>query len=253
MDQPIYCGTQDYPLLKLVEGIPAEQILSEILLGMRRTVLTAWDREGNILLSNSYMARGYQKSSPLEVLGENVKDYAPEAWAEERIGFVNQALDSNQILTVLEIQGGYRLSCRYMPLKHTAGDRTVESVLICVEKMNVGDYRELMNSSEKERVIYAKYNSLGKLDILSNRELEVLALMGQGFRSKDIAKILFRSISTIENHRDSIGKKLNVKDRSKLVAMARLAVLLVGDASREQALFRYEKSLRGGRRVQNAA
>jgi len=236
---------QEYPLLQMLKGIPVEMVLTQFMMGMRRNIVTAWDRKGTILLCNQHMARGYRKASPLEVIGANVKDFAPEEWAEERIGFVNRALDSGEALTALEIQGGQRLNCRYLPLKSLFEGSTTEAALIVVEKMNVADYRELMNSSEKDRVIYAEHISLGKLDVLSSRELEVLALMGQGFRAKDIAKILFRSVSTIENHRENIGRKLNTKDRSKLVALARLAVLLVGDASRKRAEFAAERAYRG--------
>lgn len=236
---------QSYPLLQLVEKFSAELILTEVMHALRGSSLTIWDREGTMLLSNSYMSREFKKKSPYELLGENLKDYSPKEWAQERIDIVNRALDTNQTVTLLEIYCGYRLRTRFIPLKRMDGDQLYEAALISIEQMTVGYYRELMMTSEKAQVVYAHYNGLGKLDVLSNRELEVLALMGQGFRSKEIANMLFRSVSTIKNHRDKIGKKLDVQDRSKLIDLARNAVLLVGDASRGRAQFNFEKSRHG--------
>ena len=44
--------------------------------------------------------------------------------------------------------------------------------------------------------------------------------------------MLFRSVKTIDNHRQSIGKKLNVTDRVVLAEIANRAGLTVADAER---------------------
>ena len=64
---------------------------------------------------------------------------------------------------------------------------------------------------------------------MSPRELEVMALLGQGLSVKDIAKLLFRSEHTIISHRKSIGLKLAVDDRVKLALIAHRAGLTVKD------------------------
>lgn len=51
-------------------------------------------------------------------------------------------------------------------------------------------------------------NSIGNL---SNRELEVYQLIGQGLKKRDIAEELNLSVKTVENHIDHISKKLNLK------------------------------------------
>jgi DNA-binding CsgD family transcriptional regulator len=75
---------------------------------------------------------------------------------------------------------------------------------------------------------------LGPLNVLSPRELEVLALVGQNLSSKAIAEILHRSEKTIENHRYSISKKLDGAGATKLAALARRAGLTMEDASRKR-------------------
>jgi DNA-binding NarL/FixJ family response regulator len=52
---------------------------------------------------------------------------------------------------------------------------------------------------------------------LTERELEVLKLVKEGFSSKEIAEKLFLSTRTIEAHRSFILKKLNIKNTPALM------------------------------------
>lgn len=58
------------------------------------------------------------------------------------------------------------------------------------------------------------------LSCLSDRELEVLRLIGHGLSTGDIARDLCRSVKTIEAHRANIKEKLNLKNSSELVRFA---------------------------------
>lgn len=60
----------------------------------------------------------------------------------------------------------------------------------------------------------------GPIGVLSEREKEILALIGTGLTSAQIAKKLCRTIKTIEWHRSAIARKLNTKDRVALAQMA---------------------------------
>jgi DNA-binding NarL/FixJ family response regulator len=59
-----------------------------------------------------------------------------------------------------------------------------------------------------------------KLDLLTDREMEVLRLIGRGMSRIDIAKTLSRSPKTIDGHRELIMKKLDIHDRGELVRYA---------------------------------
>lgn len=59
------------------------------------------------------------------------------------------------------------------------------------------------------------------LDVLTPRELEVLALIAEGKSLAEIAQILNRSHKTIESHRLALGRKLQASNR---VALARIAI-----------------------------
>ena len=66
-----------------------------------------------------------------------------------------------------------------------------------------------------------KSSGLGQL---SDRELEVFRLIGQGLKKSELALRLKLSVNTIESHRASLKRKLNVNSSSEL---ARLAILHV--------------------------
>jgi DNA-binding NarL/FixJ family response regulator len=64
------------------------------------------------------------------------------------------------------------------------------------------------------------------IDALTDRELEVLRLIGEGVKTQEIAERLHISVKTVETHRDRIKKKLNLKDGTELI---RHAVLWVSE------------------------
>jgi DNA-binding NarL/FixJ family response regulator len=58
------------------------------------------------------------------------------------------------------------------------------------------------------------------INSLTPSEFEVLHLIGSGHSSQEIAKLLSRSIKTIETHRFNIRSKLNLKDGADLIRYA---------------------------------
>ena len=59
-----------------------------------------------------------------------------------------------------------------------------------------------------------------KIDLLSEREREVLVLVARGMTNRDIAKNLFLSEKTVKNHLNNIFKKIEVTDRTKAALFA---------------------------------
>jgi DNA-binding NarL/FixJ family response regulator len=58
------------------------------------------------------------------------------------------------------------------------------------------------------------------LEDLSDRELEVFTLIGEGLTTRQIAEKLHLSVKTIETHRAHIKEKLNLKNSTELVQHA---------------------------------
>ena len=74
--------------------------------------------------------------------------------------------------------------------------------------------------SDEVRRIRARNDDLGELAALTPRELEILRLIGLGLSTNDIAKVLFRSVKTVEGHRVSLGSKLKISNRVELARIA---------------------------------
>jgi DNA-binding NarL/FixJ family response regulator len=58
------------------------------------------------------------------------------------------------------------------------------------------------------------------MDVLSNRELEVFQLIGQGIKRSEIANMLTLSVKTIGTYHESIKKKLHLKSATELMKYA---------------------------------
>jgi DNA-binding NarL/FixJ family response regulator len=58
------------------------------------------------------------------------------------------------------------------------------------------------------------------VDLLSDRELEVLQLLGKGGSTRSIAETLHLSVKTIETHRAHIKEKLGFKESEEMVKFA---------------------------------
>lgn len=66
----------------------------------------------------------------------------------------------------------------------------------------------------------AATNKADPVSRLSNRELQVLNLVGRGVSSRQIAGELGLSVKTVESHRQSIKRKLNLVNNSQLLQYA---------------------------------
>jgi DNA-binding NarL/FixJ family response regulator len=60
----------------------------------------------------------------------------------------------------------------------------------------------------------------GPMDSLSDRELEIFRLIGQGYKPSKIAKSMHLSVKTVETYRTRIKEKLNLADADELLRYA---------------------------------
>ena len=73
---------------------------------------------------------------------------------------------------------------------------------------------------QSDRAAQSSDPSLLRIATLSTRERELILLIGEGLKNKEIASRLFLSESTVRNHLSSIFEKLAVNDRLELVIFA---------------------------------
>jgi len=82
---------------------------------------------------------------------------------------------------------------------------------------------EKLGAALLQKVAGVKSDTTGggsPIDVLTDRELEVFQLMGEGHAVRDIAERLFVSVKTVEAHREHIKQKLKFKSSSELLRYA---------------------------------
>ncbi len=114
-------------------------------------------------------------------------------------------------------------ACRAGARGYVSKQQLDDTVLIAIRRLLKGE----MYLSEKMAALYAEKFLGGRtvqenapLAVLTDRELEVFRLIGQGQTTRQIAKRLHLSIKTIESYREHIKQKLTIPSGSELVQRA---------------------------------
>ncbi|NIP27358.1 MAG: response regulator [Phycisphaerae bacterium] len=98
-----------------------------------------------------------------------------------------------------------------------------EKVIVAIRKILSGQIYVSDNMAAKMvRKLVGGSPDVGvsAIERLSDRELEVFHLIGQGYGTRQIAERLHLSIKTIETYREHIKEKLNLADSSELLQYA---------------------------------
>ncbi|MAT44490.1 MAG: DNA-binding response regulator [Anaerolineaceae bacterium] len=77
--------------------------------------------------------------------------------------------------------------------------------------------RKLLNQISKPK---SKKPSINELNVLTEREIEVLTYLGKGLTNQDIAENLFVSKATVHTHVSNILAKLNLTNRTQAALFA---------------------------------
>jgi DNA-binding NarL/FixJ family response regulator len=106
-------------------------------------------------------------------------------------------------------------------MKHAASDQ----LLIALRQVLSGEIYlsdSLKNSVARSRLDGSEGTGSGgdPIDRLSNRELQVLSLIGRGHSSREAAESLGLSVKTVETHRQSLKRKLNLATNAQLLQYA---------------------------------
>jgi len=108
-----------------------------------------------------------------------------------------------------------RLGARGVVLKQSATDLLVKSI----HRVHAGEIW-LDNRMTAEVMKASDAGPRREKPLLSDREKEIVQLVAQGFRNKEIGEKLFISEQTVKNHLHNIFDKLGVSDRLELALYA---------------------------------
>lgn len=104
-------------------------------------------------------------------------------------------------------------------MKHEASDR----ILTAIRNVLAGDLylSEKMKEKMLHRLVRSRKNEVVfTIDTLSDREMEVFQLIGNGFGTRQIADKLNLSVKTIDSYREHLKLKLRLEKGSDLVRHA---------------------------------
>ena len=149
--------------------------------------------------------------------GLSVLQNLKNAGSKTRIIILTASEDKNEFVQAM------KLGCSGIVLKQTATELLYKSI----RKVNAG---EIWLDSHTTAAVMRQFASPGRITAtdrkgrerspLSQREREIVALVAQGFKNKEIAEKIFISEQTVKNHLHNIFDKLGVSDRLELALYA---------------------------------
>jgi len=104
-------------------------------------------------------------------------------------------------------------------MKQSASESIIKAIR-CVVNGKTYASDALMESILNKFTNHPQTFDKSPVDILANRELEVLHMIGDGVATKEIAEKLNLSVKTISTYRERIKEKLNLKNASELMRYA---------------------------------
>ena len=176
------------------------------------------DTQGTIQFANT-AAQGALGAGRADLNGKSWHDLLPKDVADERVRCAEQVVRTLQPIALI---GMIRGACRcvvFRPIESDAHEGA--RVLVICRPLTAMDREPKSDAVDGCTVVVAQFNDLGPLSALTEREFEVLAFIGEGLSTAEIAQRLHRSVKTIEWHRRLLGSKLGATNR---VELARIAI-----------------------------
>ncbi len=196
-------------------------------------------REGLRMLIENHpgikvVAMASNRSEALEIIAREPCDLIIldlELGGYSALSFISQLRETAKSARVLVLTGSRdpdthqkaaQLGAMGVVLKEDAADRllkAIEKVYLgeaWLDRLTLGNLLWQMSNQDKDSVDpRAK-----KISTLTDRERQVIALIAEGLKNRQIAERLFISPTTVTHHLSSIYSKLGVSDRLELVIYA---------------------------------
>jgi DNA-binding NarL/FixJ family response regulator len=191
-------------LRMLIENEPDMTVVGQAATRAEALTLAETEQPGVILLD-------------IDLGNENGLDFMPE---------LTQALPEMQVLVLTGLRDieTHRRAARLGAAGVVLKEHASEVLLKAIRKVHQGELwldRSMMGSLLREITQGPSMDEEGaKISTLTPREREVVALVGEGLKNRDVASRLFISETTVTHHLSSVFSKLDVSDRLELVIYA---------------------------------
>jgi len=196
------------------DGYPRELIYSDL-----AGLLIAQDRAAEAL---PLLTRLLEATITMERHGDEIRYLVMIALAQQALGNTQTALDFlSQALALAEPQG-------YIRIFVDEGFSMAELLHLAISQNVAPDYAKKLLAAFPEFVLNAvpidkdlKANTQNLVEPLSQREIEVLGLMAEGYKYQEIAERLIVSINTVRYHTRNLYGKLEANNRAQAIGKAK--------------------------------
>ena len=137
-----------------------------------------------------------------------------------------QASPNSRVLVLTGVQNpdAHRRAIRRGAVGIVLKEHAADQLLKAIKKVHEGEVwieRSMMGSMIQELNKPALVDpEVTKIESLTDREREVIALIGEGLKNKQVGERLFISETTVTHHLSSVFSKLDVSDRLELIIYA---------------------------------
>jgi len=137
-----------------------------------------------------------------------------------------QASPNSRVLVLTGVQNpdAHRRAIRRGAMGIVLKEHAADQLLKAIKKVNDGEVwieRSMMGSMIQEINKPSLVDpEVSKIESLTDREREVIALIGEGLKNKQVGERLFISETTVTHHLSSVFSKLEVSDRLELIIYA---------------------------------
>ncbi len=138
--------------------------------------------------------------------------------ANERVSMINRARTTGVAILFHEQHDGRRVETAVVPL--------ASADVMLLSSATGFDRSSWPTRLPQPELVGGAAEASNRVQSLSKREREVFGLLASGMTIKQVAESLGRSEKTIEGHRDSIYRKLNVSNRAEIAILAMEAGLM---------------------------
>lgn len=171
------------------------------------------DAAGKFHYANRIFA-SFLERTPADIVGRRLHDFFPQDYADERLAIIAQALSTRRGVHFRCLFKGVSVEACFRPILPVGGG--APRLVVAIGRLA----STLVSGFEDSDPIITENRDPGVLAALTEREVEVLRLIGEGLSTVEIAARLFRTPKTIEAHRAALGRKLGVTNRVQLARIA---------------------------------
>ena len=140
---------------------------------------------------------------------QSVSNEFLSSWPDAKVILLDTGLNQEEIITLI-------LTYRLNGVISTDDDATLMR-----KALNLVNDGQIWINNSNLKALLSKAGTLtrnGRLDNISKKEHEILELISQGKKNKEIAAQLFMSEQTVKAHVSHIFKKFNVSSRTQLIS-----------------------------------